>query len=177
MYAVRGAPPAPSPGVAPHPSVSRRPGLRAIGVAALLSAAFGMGLAGGIVGGHIKSPAAPAPSAAAAAQPSADEVRAQTVDLCTRYAAGYGSIRSPQNEAADIVPAANYVSDALRENAYADPSVRAAVMESLRLMREHGAALSHEPARGAVQPPNGFRAAPANAADDQVWDRCWNYEG
>jgi hypothetical protein len=146
-------------------------------VAALLSAAFGMGSAGGIVGAYIKSPAAPTPLAAATAKPSADEVRAQTVDLCTRYAAGYASIRSPQNEAADIVPAANYVSDALRENAYADPSVRVAVMASLRLMREHGAALSHEPARGAVQPPNGFRAAPANAADDQVWDRCWNYEG
>lgn len=175
MYPVPSAPPATSPAVAPHPSASRRPGLRAIGVAALLSAAFGMGLAGGIVGSHVKSRDTPTPSAASTAKSSEEEVRAQTIDLCTRYAAGYASIRSPQNEAADIVPAANYVSDALRENVYADSSVRAAVTESLRLLREHGAALSHEPARGAVQPPNGFRAAPANAADDQVWDRCWNY--
>lgn len=176
MYPVSGAPQAASLGVAPYPSANRRrPARRAIGVIALLAAALGMGLGGGFIGARIGAPAAPKPPVAAAAEPSAAEVRAQTIDLCTRFAAAYAAIPAPQTTSADIIPAANFVSDALHDNVDADPAVRDAVEESLRLMRQQSAALSHEQARGAVQPPNGFRAAPANAADDRVWDRCYGY--
>ncbi|TXH19469.1 MAG: hypothetical protein E6R06_24360 [Mycobacterium sp.] len=147
---------------------------RTVGVAALLAAAFGMGLAGGLLGTHINPPPAP-PAPAAAAEPSAAEVRAQTIDLCTRFAAAYAAIPAPQTTSADMIPATNYVSDALRDNANADSGVREAVGESLRLMRQQSAALSHEKFRGAVQPPRSFEGAPANRADDRVWDACYQY--
>jgi hypothetical protein len=96
--------------------------------------------------------------------------------LCTRFAAAYASIPTPQTRAADVVPAANYVADALRDNPVGDPGVRAAMIKSLQLMRDHGAALSREPSKGAVQPPTDWVAAAANAADDQVWARCNGYQ-
>lgn len=178
MYPGAGVPMASPAGIAlpQYSGASHRPAgkRRTIRIAAFLAAAFGLGLAGGLVGAHISPPPAP-PAPVTAAEPSADEVRAQTIDLCTRFAAAYAAIPAPQTASADMIPATNYVADALRDNVNADPAVREAVLDSLRLMREHSAALSHEPARGAVQPPNGFRAAPANAADDRVWDRCYAY--
>lgn len=176
MYPIPGAPVDLPPGAPPYSPATnnRRTVRRTVGVATLLAAAFGMGLAGGLLGAHINPPPAP-PVPAAATEPSAAEVRAETIDLCTRFAAAYAAIPSPQTASADMIPATNYVSEALRDNTNAEPGVREAVEESLRLMRQHSAALSHEKSRGAVQPPNGFNAAPANAADDRVWDACYAY--
>ncbi|TXH20006.1 MAG: hypothetical protein E6R06_23000 [Mycobacterium sp.] len=157
-------------GVSPRPAGKRR----IVRLGAFLAAAFVLGLVGGLLGAHISPSPAP-PAQVTAAEPSADEVRAQTIDLCTRFAAAYAAIPAPQTASADMIPATNYVSDALRDNPIADPGVREAVGKSLRLMREQSAALSHEKSRGAVQPPNGFNAAPANAADDRVWDQCYGY--
>jgi hypothetical protein len=151
---------------------------RVVLVAAVIAAVFGAGLAGVVVGTHVTSPPRPA-VAPTAAPPTVDpdEIRAETVDLCTRFAAAYAALPTPQNSAADVVPAANYIADALRENPIADAAVRAAITESLRLFRQHAAALSREPARGAVQPPTNWTAAAANAADDQVWTACQGYQG
>lgn len=155
-------------------SSARRAGLATVVIACV----FGAGLAGVIVGTHIGS--TPTPTAAPAPappSPSPDQIRAQTIDLCTRFAAAYAAIPTPQTKSADIVPAANYVADALRDDSAADPAVRAAMTESLRLMRDQGAALSREPARGAVQPPTNWTAGAANAADDRVWSACQAYQG
>jgi hypothetical protein len=142
-------------------------------VAALISCVFGAGLAGVVVGHRMASTRTSTPAPAASpVQPSLDVTRAQTIDLCTRFAAGYAALPSPQTSAADVVPAANYIADALRDNPIADLGVRSGVTESLRIFREHAAALSREPARGAVQPPTDWTAAAANAADDRVWSLC-----
>ncbi|ORV20327.1 hypothetical protein AWB97_24550 [Mycobacterium intracellulare subsp. chimaera] len=103
-------------------------------------------------------------------------MRAQTINLCTRFAAAYAAIPTPQTRAADVIPAANYVADALRDDPAADAGVRDAMAQSLRLMQDHGAALSREPAKGAVQPPTNWTAAAANAADDKVWTACNGYQ-
>jgi hypothetical protein len=170
------------------PSDVRRPGgagaRRAGMVAAVAAIVFGAGLAGVIVGTRIGG-ATPGTSAAESIPPSASppppptaaQVRAETVDLCTRFAAGYAAMPTPQNNAADVVPAANYIGDALRDNANADSGVRSTVTASLRLFRAHAAALSREPAKGAVQPPTDWTAAAANAADDAVWSACNGYQG
>ncbi len=50
------------------------------------------------------------------------------------------------------------------------------MLKSLQLMRDQGAALSREPSKGAVQPPTGWTAATANAADDKVWALCNGYQ-
>ncbi|MFV1501381.1 hypothetical protein [Mycobacterium kansasii] len=120
--------------------------------------------------------AAPAASASAPT-PTAEQVRAATVDLCTRFAAGYRAMPSPQNTSFDVVPSANYIADALRDNPVADPAIRDAVTKSLALLRDHAAALSREPSAGAIHIPQDFRAAPANAADQRTWDLCRAYDG
>lgn len=159
------------------PPAGRRPGVRrAATIAAFVACVFGAGVGGVAVGAHLASrpTAFPPPSPA---PPSPEVVRAQTINLCTRWAAAYAAIPTPQTRAADVVPAANYVADALRDNPAGDPGVRAATIKSLQLLRDQAAALSREPTKGAVQPPAGWTAAAANAADDQVWARCNGYQG
>lgn len=170
-------PPAPPP----TPPAGRRSGgvRRAATIAALVACVFGAGVGGVAVGAHLAprpTTATPPPAPPPPPPPPPEVVRAQTINLCTRWAAAYAAIPTPQTRAADVVPAANYVADALRDNPAADPGVRAAMLKSLQLMRDHGAALSREPAKGAVQPPAGWTAAAANAADDQVWARCNGYQ-
>lgn len=179
-------PPAQTAGSTPPgtPTTAHRSGVRRAGTAAAVAAvAFVAGLAGVIVGAQIASapttspPAAGPSSGSPPAAPDPTQVRTQTIDLCTRFAAGYAAVPSPQKSAADVVPATNYISDALRDNPIADPGVRAAVTESLRLFRSQAAALSREPSKGAVQPPADWTAAASNAADDAVWSACNGYLG
>jgi hypothetical protein len=102
---------------------------RAGAVAALISCVFGAGLAGVVVGHRMASTRTSTPAPAASpVQPSLDVTRAQTIDLCTRFAAGYAALPSPQTSAADVVPAANYIADALRDNPIAEGSVRVGAM-------------------------------------------------
>lgn len=154
-------------------------------VAAVIAACVAVFIAG-IVGVYVGNrtatrdqptvQAAPAASASAPT-PTAEQVRAATVDLCTRFAAGYRAMPSPQNTSFDVVPSANYIADALRDNPVADPAIRDAVTKSLALLRDHAAALSREPSAGAIHIPQDFRAAPANAADQRTWDLCRAYDG
>lgn len=180
-YPVPPAYPPVQPDSSATPKVRPISGVRRVGMTvAVIGSVFVAGLAGALVGTHIGStptpPAAPS-TAPTSDQPSPANVRTQTIDLCTRFAAGYAALPSPQNSSADVVPAADYISDALRDNPVADAGVRSAITESLRLFREHAAALSREPARGAIQPPTHWTAATANAADDRVWSVCESYQG
>lgn len=179
------AAPAPMPGsplpgpYAPPPALTHTPrptgGLvrRGAVAAAFVACVFGAGAGGVAVGAHLWS----RPTTGTTTPPPAPEVvRAQTINLCTRFAAAYAAIPTPQTRAADVIPAANYVADALRDDPAADAGVRGAMAQSLRLMQDHGAALSREPAKGAVQPPTNWTAAAANAADDKVWTACNGYQ-
>lgn len=160
-----------------HPGTGRR---RAGLVATVIVSILGAGLAGVLVGTQTGSTSTPTPAAApdpAPPSPTTDQIRAQTIDLCTRFAAGYAMLPSPPRTAADIGPAANYIADALRDNASADPTIRTAIAESLRLYRDRAAMVSREPARGAVQPPTNWNADTANAADNRVWSACDSYQG
>lgn len=165
-------PPAPpQPPTAGHQSGGVR---RAATIAAFVACVFGAGVGGVAVGAHLAS--RPTTSTPTAPPPAPEVVRAQTINLCTRFAAAYAAIPTPQNHAADIIPAANYVADALRDNPVAVADVRAAMTHSLQLMQDQAAALSREPAKGAVQPPTNWTAAAANAADDKVWTACNGYQ-
>lgn len=123
-------PPAPPP----IPPAGRRSGgvRRAATSAALVACVFGAGVGGVAVGAHL----APRPTTAtplpATSPPPPEVVRAQTINLCTRWAAAYAAIPTPQTRAADVVPATNYVADALRDNPAADTGVRAAMLKSLQ---------------------------------------------
>lgn len=120
----------------------------------------------------------PAPAAAPAPlqQQSAEEIRAATVDLCTRFAAAYAAMPDPQNTGYDVIPTINYIADALRDDTAAAPEIRAVMTDELRLMREHAAALSREKRRGAVQPPSlPWSAAELRAASERTWNLCEGY--
>lgn len=144
-----------------------------------LAAVICSGAIGVAAGVHLSNQAAPSsstltPESAA----TAEEVRTSTVDLCTRFAAAYAAMPTPQDSGFDIIPTVNYISDALRDNAKADKTIRSAMTDSLQLMREQAAALSKEKPAGAVQPPPlPWSAAAGNAADKRVWELCQGYGG
>jgi hypothetical protein len=190
-------PPQPAPGQAPPPqsfpypphpgqgqpangSQRRRAnrGWVILAIAAAVAAVFGAALAGVAVGAHLnRTTSAPSPTSEAPT-PTSGQVRNETVDLCTRYAAAWAAIPTPQKTGQDIIPAANYITNALRDNPNADDAIRAAITESLRLMREQAAALSNQAPQGAVQPPPlPWKPDAANAADHHVWDLCHGYGG
>lgn len=171
--------PYPMPPAPPQtPPAGRRSGggRRAATLAAFVACVFGAGVGGVAVGAHLAARPIAGTTPTAPLPPAPEIVRAQTINLCTRFAAAYAAIPTPQDHAADVVPAANYVADALRDNSVADAGVRAAMTQSLQLMQDQAAALSREPAKGAVQPPTNWTAAAANAADDKVWAACNGYQ-
>ena len=156
----------------------RRGIIVAAGIGAFV-AVLVVGLLGLYVGSRLTNSTAPQqqPTQATAPGPTADQVHAATVDLCTRFAAGYRAMPSPQNTGFDVIPSLNYIADALRDNPVADSKIRDAVSESLRLAREQASHLSNEPARGAIQPSTSWTPEAANAADQRVWDLCRAYGG
>ncbi|MDO2394716.1 hypothetical protein [Mycobacterium avium] len=162
-----------------YPPPQPRKGKGGLITAAILGAAaiaLSAGGIGGLVGNHIAggSAAQSSPPAAAPA-PTAEQVHAATVDLCTRFAAGYKAMPSPQNSGFDVLPTANYISDALRDNPAADTDVRSAITKSLALLRAHVAVAGGERSQGAIQTPTNWTAAAANDADQRVWDLCRAY--
>jgi len=144
-----------------------------VGAAAIALTAGGIG---GLVGNHMAGGSAPQSSPpAAASAPTAEQVHAATVDLCTRYVAADRARPVPQNNGRDTMPSYLYVSEALREDLAADPAIRAAVTNAMRFQQDQIAYFSHEPAAGAIQPPVAWSPEEATAASQKVWDLCKGY--
>lgn len=172
------APPVPQmPPYYPAPAQrKRRGGLVAtvIGVAAVT--ALTAGVVGGLIGHHIASTTAtPSPPAATPPVPTAEQVHAATVDLCTRFAAGYRAMPSPQKSSADVLPSYSYISEALSDNAFADKAIRDAVSDSLKMARDQISNFSDQPQVGAIEPNKTWTAETANAVDQHAWDLCKAY--
>lgn len=174
------SPPTPQmPHFYPPPAPPKRKGgLIAAIVGGAAVVALAAGVVGGLIGNHMASTTEASPTRAAVPaqpEPTAQQVNAATVDLCTRFAAGYRAMPSPQNTGFDVLPTANYIADAIRDNPDADGPIRDAVNRSLSLLRQHAANASGEATRGAIQPPTSWTAAAANEADQKVWDLCRAY--
>lgn len=172
-------PPTPqmAPGYPPaQPPRGPKGGLITAAIVGAAAIALTAGAIGGLIGNRMATSPAPAAPAASPA-PTAEQVHTATVDLCTRFAAGYRAMPSPQNTAFDVLPTANFIADALQENPAADSTIREAAEKSLQLLRQHAAAASGEQARGAIQPAAGWTADAANNADQRVWDLCRAYGG
>lgn len=166
-----------APGYPPaQPPRSPKGGLITAAIVGAAAIALTAGAIGGLIGNHMASSPAPAAPATPPA-PTSEQVHVATVDLCTRFAAGYRAMPSPQNTAFDVLPTANFIADALRDNPAADATIREAVEKSLQLLRQHAAASSGEQTRGAIQPAVGWTADAANNADQRVWDLCRAYGG
>lgn len=162
------------------PPPSRRPkgGLITAAIIGAAAIALTAGGIGGLIGNHLAAGSAAQSSTPPVSAPpaaTAEQVHAATVDLCTRFAAGYRAMPSPQNSGFDVLPTANFISDALRDNPAADTDVRHAVTKSLILLRAHVSAAGGERSQGAIQTPTNWTADAANNADQRVWDLCRAY--
>lgn len=170
--------PPPPQSYPPPPTRKAKGGLITAAIAGAAAIALTAGGIGGLIGNRITAgPAAtaspqPAPPPPA---PTAEQVHAATVDLCTRYVAANRALPSPQNNGFDVIPSYNYMAEALRENPSADSAIRDAVTESMRQTRDQAAHFSHEPAAGAIQPPITWSPTEATAAAQKVWDLCSAY--
>lgn len=175
------APPAPQMPPTPQfyptpPPRKRKGGLIAAIIGGAVAVALTAGIAGGLIGNHLADTnAASPPPVATPPAPTAEQVTTATTDLCTRFAGAYAAMPSPQNTGFDVLPTANYISDALRDNPVADSDVRAAVTRSLQLLRDHIMVVSGTRAQGAIRIPDGWTASVANTADQKVWDLCKAY--
>ncbi len=172
------APPAPPlPQFYPAPAPRKRKGSNiaaVIGVAVVT--VLTAGVVGGLMGNHIAgTTAAPPPPAATPPTPTAEQVRASTIDLCTRFAAGYRAMPSPQRSTGDILPSYNYISEALNANPNADNAIRDAVAQSLKMARDQISNFSDQPRVGAIEPSKTWTAEAANAVDQHAWDLCKAY--
>lgn len=168
----------PMPQFYPAPPAPRKHkgGLIAAVIGGAVVVALTAGVVGGLIGNHMAgTTAAPPPPAATPPAPTAEQVSAATIDLCTRFAGAYAAMPSPQNTGFDVLPTANYISDALRDNPVANGDVRTAVTKSLQLLRDHVVVVSGERAEGAIQIPGNWSASVANQADQKVWDLCKAY--
>lgn len=144
-----------------------------VGAAAIALTAGGIG---GLVGNHMAGGSAAQSSAPAAAPaPTAEQVHAATVDLCTRYVAADRSLPNPQNNGRDVIPSYLYVVKALQDTPEADGAIRDAVIKVLKFEQDQIAHFSHEPAAGAIQPPVAWSPEEATAASQKVWDLCKVY--
>lgn len=173
------APPTPPmPQFYPAPAPRKRKGgniAAVIGVAVV--AVLTAGVIGGLIGNHMATgtTAAPPPPAAAPPAPTAEQVKASTIDLCTRFAAGYRAMPSPQRSTGDILPSYNYISEALNANPNADTAIRDAVAQSLKMARDQISNFSDQPRVGAIEPSKTWTAEAANAVDQHAWDLCKAY--
>lgn len=166
----------PSPPFHPSPAPRKRKGGLAAAAIGGAVVALTAGVVGGLIGNHMAGTTAAAPPPVAVPPaPTAEQVNAATVDLCTRFAAGYRAMPSPQNTAADVIPSYTYISEALRENPAADGTIRDAVAQSLTMARNQASQFSHEPAAGAIRTNTTWTPEAANTADQRVWDLCRAY--
>lgn len=162
----------------PPPNRKGKGGVITAAIVGTVAIALTAGGIGGLIGNHIAAGSAAQsspPAAAAPPAPTAEQVHAATVDLCTRYVAADRARPVPQNNGRDTMPSYIYVSEALREDAAADPAIRAAVTQALRFQQDQIAYFSHEPAAGAIQPPVAWSPEEATAASQKVWDLCKVY--
>lgn len=181
-YPGRGAmPPAPPtppmPQFYPAPAPRKRKGANiAAVIGGAVVAMLTAGLIGGLIGNHMAGTAAAAPPPAATPpRPTAEQVKASTIDLCTRFAAGYRAMPSPQRSTGDILPSYNYISEALNANPNADNAIRDAVAHSLKMARDQISNFSDQPRVGAIEPSKTWTAEAANAVDQHAWDLCKAY--
>jgi hypothetical protein len=161
-----------------QPKRTTKGGLIAAAIVGAAAIALTAGGIGGLIGNHIAAGSAAQsspPAAATPPAPTADQVHAATVDLCTRYVAADRSLPSPQNNGRDVIPSYLYVAKALQDTPDADSGVRDAVTKLLKFEQDQIAHFSHEPAAGAIQPPVEWSPSEATAASQKVWDLCKVY--
>lgn len=178
--AVPPAPPPSAPGQPPSPARRRWVMSAVVGGTAVvaliagvtLGAAFGGG--GASDSGNSEGPGAAlsdTTGVAGGGAPSPAEVHAQDVALCTSYAIINTAIPTPDTTGSDLLPAVAALQNALAENPYASPPVRAAVTDMTSVYEARIAAHGKVRARGLAEPPP-YTVEAHKAASAEVWAVC-----
>jgi hypothetical protein len=157
-------------------SLQRPPGrgrlVAAIGATAVVSAVAGGLVGGGLVTARQSDPVEPRPTATAAPPaPTADQVHAADVQLCTSYAISNASMPDPQESALQILPGANALRTALMENPDAAPEIRSAMVDVIGTYDALMASFGKVRTRGYAEPPV-YSKDRAQASYDRAWDVC-----
>lgn len=169
-YGNLGATPYPGP-----PAPGNKPPRRGKLLLALAGTAVAAGLLGAIVGtvaGLTIGANNAEPHTPAAKTPTAAEIEAANVQVCTRFAAAYVAMPTPQTSGMDVLPVAAEISEAMKDNPNADPRILNATGDVVEQLRQHAAVLSREPQKGFVRPPTDWTAKKANEADNKAWNLC-----
>lgn len=179
--ALPAAPPPGAPGQPPSPARRRWVMPAVVGGTAVvaliagvtLGAAFGGG--GASDSGNSEGPGATlSPTTGVAGgggAPSPAEIHAQDVSLCTSYAIINTAIPTPDTTGSDLLPAVAALQNALAENPYASPPVRAAVTDMTSVYEARIAAHGKVRARGLAEPPP-YTVEAHKAASAEVWAVC-----
>lgn len=174
------APPPGAPGQPPSPARRRWVMPAVVGGTAVvaliagvtLGAAFGGG--GASNSGNSEGPGAiqsDPTGVAGGGAPSPAEIHAQDVSLCTSYAIINTAIPTPDTTGSDLLPAVAALQNALAENPYASPPVRAAVTDMTSVYEARIAAHGKVRARGLAEPPP-YTVEAHKAASAEVWAVC-----
>lgn len=107
----------------------------------------------------------------AGAPPSATEVHAQDVSLCTSYAIINSAIPRPDRVGSDLLPSVTALKVALAENPDASAPVRVAVTDIASVYEARVAEHGKVRTRGLAEPPP-YTLDAEKAAVDQVWTVC-----
>lgn len=166
----QGPPPWTPPPPAPRPRgrLAARLGL----AATILAAALGGGILGALLTRtDTPPPTDAAPTTATQQTPTADEVHAQDVKLCTEYVLVIATKPQPVGSSRDLVPALA----ALRTSLAAYPDASADLRSALNDVADsYFAEISHFESKGPqglVDPPQYDRTA-AQATYDRAWSLC-----
>ncbi len=174
-------PTSPPPGAAWQPPAARRrrwvvPAV--VGGTAVVALVAGVALGAVFSGGGDDSGASTAGPIAsepangpAGASPSASEVHAQDVSLCTSYAIINTAIPTPDTRGSDLLPAVAALQIALAENPNASAPVRVAVTDMTSVYQARIAAHGEVRKRGLAEPPL-YTVEAHKAASAEVWAVC-----
>jgi hypothetical protein len=143
-----------------------------VGVTALVSAVVGGLVVGGFVAASGGGTVDPRPTAAPAAPvPTADQMHAADVRLCTSFVISNSAMPNPQKTALEVLPGANALRIALAENPDATPKIRDAMKALVSAYDSVMANFGNVRTRGYAEPPK-YDGDAFDAAFDVAWSVC-----
>jgi hypothetical protein len=138
-----------------------------IAVTALISAGIGGGIVAAV--NHTTSPTQAAPAAPPA--PTAKQVHADNVRLCTLWATYNSAMPDPPKTAMDVLPTLNGLRWALAESPNASPEIRDALRALVDQYDASIASTGTVRTRGYAAPPP-YSLEKFHAVYDRAWDAC-----
>lgn len=158
----------------PPPTPRARGGLTArLGLAAtILAAALGGGITGALLTrADTPPPSDASPTTATRQTPTADEVHAQDVKLCTEYVLVVATKPQPVGSSRDLVPALAALRTSLAAYPDASPDLRSALNDVADSYFAQISDFESKGPQGLVNPPKYDQAA-SNATRDRAWALC-----